>query len=87
MQTVTLTMLKQILCECAGQGEDIAPEALDFSFDDLGYDSLALLETAATIERDFRIVLSDETVTEATTPRILLALVNERLSAVAQPAQ
>lgn len=38
------------------------------------------METAARIERDYGVTLSDEQVTDGLTPRILLALVNEALA-------
>lgn len=81
---LTLDDLRRILREGAGEAEDadLDGDILDTPFDDLGYDSLAMLETAARIERECSIQLSDETVTEAKTPRALIAAVNERLIAV-----
>ncbi len=62
-------------------GVTLHGDILDVSFDELGYDSLALLETAARISRERGIMLPDSTVTDADTPRALLATVNERVAA------
>jgi act minimal PKS acyl carrier protein len=75
---LTIDDLRHILHECAGTDEnvDLAGEVLDVEFEVLGYDSLALLETAATITREYGIVLDDDATTAARTPRDLLQLVN-----------
>jgi len=77
----TITDLRSVLRAAAGEedGIDLDADILDVPFDDLGYDSLALLETGGRIERERGIELPDSTVTEARTPRALLAAVNERL--------
>ncbi|HEY3896171.1 MAG TPA: acyl carrier protein [Pseudonocardiaceae bacterium] len=78
IREVTIEDLKRILREAAGTGEnvDLDGEVLDTDFDDLGYDSLALLETAARITREYGVTLDDEAVTSARTPRRLLKVVN-----------
>jgi act minimal PKS acyl carrier protein len=70
--------LRRILQESAGteEGIDLDGEILDIAFDDLGYDSLALMETAARITREYGIPIDDDALTTATTPRGLLDLVN-----------
>jgi act minimal PKS acyl carrier protein len=78
MDALTYDGLKRILRECAGVAEDVDLDGdiADVAFSDLGYDSLALLECAARIEGEFGIKLSDDTVTEAKSPRMLLTVVN-----------
>lgn len=78
----TLADLKQILREVAGADEsvDLDADILDASFEDLGYDSLALLEAGSRIEREYSVALDDSTVTDATTPRALLDVVNATLA-------
>ncbi len=78
----TLTDLMQILREAAGadEGVDLDADILDTSFQDLGYDSLALLEAGSRIEREYAVALDDSTVTDATTPRALLEVVNANLA-------
>lgn len=81
-QQFTLGDLKRILLEGAGAGEDVDLNAdiLDSGFDELGYESLALLETGSRIEREYGIVLDDSTVTDAGTPRALIEAVNAHLA-------
>jgi len=75
---VTLDDLRRILREAAGaeEGVDLDGDIMDVRFEDLGYDSLALLETASRISHEFGRVLDDDVAVSATTPRELLKLVN-----------
>ncbi|GAA2622661.1 MULTISPECIES: acyl carrier protein [Streptomyces] len=84
MAEMTLEELTGLLRECAGEDEsvDLSGDVLDIPFDDLGYDSLAVLQTTGRIEREYGIYLSDDTAAEAGTPRLLLAFVNEALAGV-----
>ncbi|MFG2552074.1 acyl carrier protein [Streptomyces sp. NPDC048581] len=70
--------LRRILVACAGEeeGSRLGGDTLDTPFEELGYDSLALMETAAAIQEEYGIVLPDEEVSEAHTPRSLLDLAN-----------
>ncbi|MEV6613294.1 acyl carrier protein [Streptomyces sp. NPDC051051] len=79
----TLDDLKRILLQAAGADETTAldDDILDTTFDLLGYESLALLETGGCIEREYGISLDDDTLTDALTPRDLIDTVNERLAA------
>ena len=81
----TLNDLKRILLEGAGmaEGVDLDGDILDTDFDELGYESLALLETSGRIEREYGISLDDTAVTESGTPRALLDVVNAHLGVVA----
>ncbi|MFE0733500.1 acyl carrier protein [Streptomyces sp. NPDC058855] len=78
MARFTLDALRAVLVACAGEddGVDLTGDILDVTFEDLGYDSLALMESASRIERDLGVVLDDADVSEALTPRLLLDLVN-----------
>lgn len=75
--------LKRHLCEAAGEddGGELDGDILDLTFEELGYDSLALLETGGRIEREHGIKLEDDAVADARTPRALLAVVNTALAA------
>ncbi|MDV6286809.1 acyl carrier protein [Rhodococcus jostii] len=75
--------LKDILREAAGEDEsvDLDGDVLDTDFADLGYDSLALLEAASIITRRYGIKLSDDELENITTPRQLLAHLQNALSA------
>nr|AFU65908.1 DacC [Dactylosporangium sp. SC14051] len=81
MAQFSIDQLIELLRDSAGEDEavDLAGDVLDVPFDQLGYDSLALLNTVSRIERDNGIHLSDSVVTDAKTPRLLLDEVNARL--------
>ncbi|HEY4021567.1 MAG TPA: acyl carrier protein [Pseudonocardiaceae bacterium] len=80
---MTMNELCEILIECAGADEatlergDIA----EMEFEDLGYDSLALLETAARIKQRFGVSIPDERIVELGTPGSVLDAVNAALAA------
>lgn len=75
---MTLDELRAILVECAGadEGIDVSGDIADAEFEDLGYDSLALLEMAAKIEQTRGVKIPDGAVADLRTPRSVLGLVN-----------
>ena len=81
MTAFTIAELIRVLHECAGTDEDVDLDGdiLDRTFEDLGYDSLALLNTAGRLERDLAIKLPDDAVSKVETPRQLLEEVNGRI--------
>jgi act minimal PKS acyl carrier protein len=78
----TIEDLRRILHEAAGEGDgaDVGITTLDIEWDQLGYESLALLETGSRIEREFGIKLDDSTLFDAVTPRTLIDAVNAQLA-------
>jgi act minimal PKS acyl carrier protein len=78
----TVADLRRILGAAAGTGEEIGSDAdiLDVTFEDLGLDSLALMETGARIQREFSVTLADSALVEAATPRTLVETVNAQLA-------
>lgn len=78
MNAVTMDDLRRILVECAGGDEALPKDIVDVEFAALGYDSLALIETAARLRREFGVTISDDRVTELSTPADMLAAVNTR---------
>ncbi|MGW0466461.1 acyl carrier protein [Streptomyces sp. NPDC003027] len=82
---MTLDDLRRILVACAGEddGIDLSGDILDLTFEDLGYDSLALMESAARIKQEYGVDLSDDDVAEVETPRALLDIVNGSVPATA----
>lgn len=78
MNQLTLARLVELLRECAGVDEevDLSGDVAEVAFDDLGYDSLALLNTAGRIERELSVKLPDGALAEAKTPAQLLEKVN-----------
>nr|AGS49863.1 acyl carrier protein [uncultured bacterium esnapd17] len=83
MAELTIDDLREIMRDCAGEDEsvDLNGDIADVRFDELGYDSLALLEAAGQIQRKYGVKLDDEVVVEADTPAALVSLVNASLSA------
>lgn len=81
-QEFTLDDLRQVLRRSAGadEGVDLDGDILDTTFEDLGYDSLALLETEGHIRREYGLRLEDDTLTAAPTPRHLLTAVNAHIA-------
>ncbi|CAM5456655.1 acyl carrier protein [Streptomyces tanashiensis] len=77
IKTFELGDLKRILKEGVGADEsvDLEGDVLDV-IEALGYESLAMLETGTRIEREFGVVLTDETLAETATPRRLIEAVN-----------
>ncbi|AGK78906.1 acyl carrier protein [Streptomyces microflavus] len=84
-QTFTLESLKRILREGAGADEsvDFDGDILDADFEELGYESLAILETCGRIEREYGITLDDSVVSDVRTPRRMVEVVNEHLGQTA----
>ena len=81
MTKLTIEDLQAILVACAG-GDEADTITSDFSgkeFDELGYDSLALIETAAHLKQEYGVTVPDEVVTAVNTPGELLDIVNEHL--------
>ncbi|MEO3975088.1 acyl carrier protein [Streptomyces sp. CAU 1734] len=83
-QEFTIDDLKRILLEGAGADEsvDLDGDILDTDFEEMGYESLALLETGGRIEREFAITLDDDVFTDNRTPRTLVAAINASLRAL-----
>jgi act minimal PKS acyl carrier protein len=83
LRQITLAELQDIMRECAGEDEFAQPleQAADRSFDELGYDSLALMEAQSRIKRDYGVVLSEDEFAGIKTPRELIGFVNTRLKA------
>ncbi|MFE7649419.1 acyl carrier protein [Streptomyces phaeoluteigriseus] len=81
-RTFTLDDLRRILLESAGaeEGVDLYADISDTGFEELGYESLALLEAGGRIEREFGVSLDDVNLSDITTPRALVEAVNELLS-------
>ncbi|MFC9932106.1 acyl carrier protein [Streptomyces sp. NPDC127190] len=82
--TFTIDDLKRILLEGAGaeEGVDLDGDILDTDFEELGYESLALLETGGRIEREYGILLDDDIFADNRTPRALVAAINDQLASL-----
>lgn len=83
MEKFTLGDLVQLLHDCAEQDESVGTVSesdAQLSFEDLGFDSLALFNVVARIEKRFGIRIGYDLMVAARTPNSLLDLVRERLS-------
>ncbi|MEV6603569.1 acyl carrier protein [Kutzneria sp. NPDC051319] len=85
VRELTIDDFKHMLREAAGEDEsaDLDGDILDIAFDELGYDSLALLEVAALVQRRFAVLLAEDAVTGIGTPREFVGLVNRTLGQAA----
>lgn len=81
MSEFTLQDLKSLLAKAAGDESTINnSDDLEKEFDDLGYDSLALIEVASLIKQERGLAIPDELLTELDTPTKFLRAVNSLLS-------
>lgn len=85
MTKLTIDDIRRVLVECAG-GDEASKWTGDVSaldFDELGYDSLALMETATRLQLDYGVHLPEDEIAEVRTPGELLDFVNGRLAEAA----
>ena len=73
--------LKTVMLRCSGLPDQASLEGdiRDITFEDLGYDSLAVLEIASAMQRSYKIEISDESIETMTTPGAVLDFVNGAL--------
>ncbi|HEX4221148.1 MAG TPA: acyl carrier protein [Pseudonocardiaceae bacterium] len=85
MPNFGLAELKELLASCAGIDEqfEAADNVLDTEFADLGYDSLALLEVAGRVSRDYGVPMPDDAHEYMATPRAAIEFINERFARAA----
>jgi minimal PKS acyl carrier protein len=74
--------LRELMRVSAGEDEevDLDGDIADVPFPDLNFDSLAVLELASRIEREWGLVVSDEVAAELRTPREVLDHVNAEIA-------
>ncbi|MFJ9894819.1 acyl carrier protein [Streptomyces sp. NPDC091280] len=85
MDGFTLDDIKRILLASAGVDDHTdldGPDFADTAFANLGYDSLALLELANRVEREYGVHIPDGDLEHTQTPREALAYVLARLAEV-----
>jgi act minimal PKS acyl carrier protein len=83
MSRFTVDDVRRILRDCAGEPDSISldDDISGVSFEEMGYDSLAVLELAARIQQEFLVAIPDETMTELPTPDAVIDYVNPRIAA------
>lgn len=83
MTEFTLETLRAIMRSCVGvdDGVDLDGPIDHVSFDDLGYDSLAMLELAGQLRRQYGVDTPDDALAELLpTPAATVAYVNRELA-------
>jgi act minimal PKS acyl carrier protein len=80
MSEFTMDDLRRVMQEAAGENRHLEGDVLDQPFTELGYDSLALLEAAARVERSLGVQIGDDDIAGVGTPRDFIQLVNDRLA-------
>lgn len=85
MTTFNLDDLITIMRECAGEDESVnlSGEVAEMDFEELGYDSLALMEAASRVQRTYGLSLPEDELAEVRTPAGFVTLVNEQFAKTA----
>jgi act minimal PKS acyl carrier protein len=78
----TLNDLREVMRACAGVDEsvDLGSDIGSRTFEDLGYDSLAMLEMIAKIQNMLSVVITDDAAKKLTTPQSLADYVAAQLT-------
>ena len=79
----TADALREIMKACAGPGEhpEFEGDFIDAPYEELGFDSLAVLQLATRIQQDLGVPFPDSAVAEMVTPRNVLNYVNAQMAA------
>ena len=75
--------LKRILVDRVGLPEDVVKDEPDLTFEDMGLDSLALVEIQLAMEQEYGFAIADEDAERIQNVGEAIAYVNERLAAQA----
>ncbi|MFI8089631.1 acyl carrier protein [Streptomyces sp. NPDC086080] len=84
MSSISFEDLKAIMNRCTGEldGEELKEADIATPFTDIGYDSLAVLEIASQLQREYGLQIPDEAIEEMVSPKAVLDYVNANLAAV-----
>lgn len=83
MAQFTLDDVRRLIRACAGEsGAELDGDIAQITFEELGYDSLAVLEMAAKVQQEYGIAMPDEAVEQMRTPQQAVDYINGRLAAV-----
>ncbi|MFI8520740.1 acyl carrier protein [Streptomyces sp. NPDC085481] len=80
--TMTFDDLKAIMSRCTGEIEDLTQDHLGTDFTEIGFDSLAVLEIASQIQREYGLQIPDEAIEDMKSPQDVIDYVNTSLAAV-----
>jgi minimal PKS acyl carrier protein len=81
MGEFTLAEFKRILCATGGESDAMHGDILNRTFDELGYDSLALLNFAGRVAEEYGVEIPDDVVRDFSTPRTAIVYIDGRLKA------
>lgn len=78
----TLDALLEVMHACAGveDGAPVDASNADTEFEELGYDSLAVLELAAQVQRQYGVTMPDECVEYMKTPNQAIEYINQQFA-------
>lgn len=78
MPAFTLAQLRDTMHETAGENEgvDFDGDIADTPFEELDFDSLAIMEIAARLKQEHGLVIPDEEIGNLKTPQMLVDFVN-----------
>ncbi|MGY1434615.1 acyl carrier protein [Streptomyces reniochalinae] len=84
MSSISFDDLKAIMSRCTGEldGRELTESDLSTSFTEIGYDSLAVLEIASQLQREYGLQIPDEAIEEMDSPQAVIDYVNTNLAAV-----
>jgi acyl carrier protein len=79
-QKFTLDNLRELMRSSAGVEDDIDIDGdiADVEFEELGYDSLAVLEVASQVQRQYSVPMPDECTEYMLTPRLAVEYINKQ---------
>lgn len=80
MAKFTLDDLNRIIETYVDVDAQVAENALDTSYSDLGMDSLGVIELVERIHLGYRVPVPTDTIEELRTPRLTIDYVNEHLA-------
>nr|ADG86317.1 acyl carrier protein [Streptomyces sp. SANK 61196] len=82
--SMTFDDLKAIMSRSTGEldGQELTEADLGTTFTEIGYDSLAVLEIASQIQREYGLQIPDEAIETMNTPKDVIDYVNTSLTAV-----
>jgi acyl carrier protein len=82
-QSFSFEDLKRILVDRVGLPEDVVKDEPDLTFEDMGLDSLALVEIQLAMEQEYGFTVADEDAERILNVGEAITYVNERLAAQA----
>jgi act minimal PKS acyl carrier protein len=82
MSQFTMDDLRKTIDSCLGSNstEPLTDANVDTKLDDLGYDSLSIIEFITKLQDDLHISITDEEIDDLHTPRAVIDFINRQLT-------